>query len=123
MAASSDEAESAIQGALEDALISLEKAGIARERVVLGISDLPGDDGTVYVTHVGAAQDRDSAIMIEALSNDLKEEAGHQAMALFSEGACPGCGSVRYGPRHRVNSELRMERWDECLHCGRIDPR
>jgi len=110
-----------LDAALETALSALEGAGVGRERVILAISK-PSHDESAYTWHVGAAHDRDSAMMIEEMAITIKEEAHYQTMALFGDEVCPGCGSVRYGHRQRVREDLKVQRWSECLACGRTDP-
>lgn len=104
--------------AVGKALRALADEGIPAERVLLAVSDPPGEGDTYYETHVGATDDRRMAALLSLLAGDLQREARHQGTALADGDACPKCGSPRWGTRQRRRDVTRIVVWRECMACG-----
>lgn len=110
--------------ALTSMLEAAERAGVPRERLIVGIAGEHKGDSTPYWTHVGRAVAegevvRDDAAMLKHVARDLAREAGEQAVAAFDDERCPKCGSPRYVIRFRADppGSHRMPCRYECMDC------
>jgi hypothetical protein len=122
-----------LAAAVEEALTTLEAAGVPRDLVVLGLSNphVKGSD-TLYDTHVSATRDWDTACLIALVARDIESEAARASRALAdsnSNDACPSCGSPRWAHHQARRDSRRGERpgvyircWQECMDCGHKGP-
>lgn len=119
-----------LAAALEEALATLEGAGVPRDLVVLGISNphVKGHD-TLYEAHVSATHDWDTACLITLLARSLEREAALASQALAGHESCPSCGSPRWA-HHQARRDsqpgehpgIYVACWQECMDCGHKGP-
>jgi hypothetical protein len=118
--------EQQLEQAREDALAALERAGVPRDLVVLGLTNPhdPEADGTLYESHIGATHDRDNATLLNLVAKTIVRETALAAEALIRRESCPRCGSPRLALTQQRRASRRGERpgvyievYDDCLDC------
>jgi hypothetical protein len=111
--------------ALTAALEAIERVGVPRAHVLVGITadrdPDPDGDGTPYVTHVGAAQTDDLAVLLVLVAKDVLNEANRASPALYRGQRCPACESRRYAVEQRVDPPWLYRR-NRCLDCHHETP-
>lgn len=111
--------------AIEAALKTLEKHGITRDRAIVAYTEPYEKDkekrggGTAYDLYIGVTTDRDTAVLISLIADEIKEQARDQTQALIDmDETCPKCGTVRYVLKSFPAGVGRIKQKMVCLDCG-----